>query len=183
MKKDELSLIKKAQEDDRESINALLSEYAPLALMQSRIMSPGAAQGADIDDFTQFGLMAILRAIRTFDPDGGANFKTYASRCIHNTLLDHLRKKYPDVVQFSALVDDIQNPDEDPEVKVLAAESAKELVEEIKATLSPIELEVLKLFLDEHSYDEIAVELGVERKKVDNMIYSLRKKIKRLLEK
>ena len=56
------------------------------------------------------------------------------------------------------------------------------LSEAISSVLNERETNVLKLFLDAMSYAEISQKLGIEKKQVDNTIYSLRKKIKRLLE-
>ena len=48
----------------------------------------------------------------------------------------------------------------------------------MKKLLTPFENEVLLMFADGSSYDEIANELGVSKKKVDNTLYRLRKKLK-----
>ena len=42
-------------------------------------------------------------------------------------------------------------------------------------------MNVLKLYLSAMSYQEISDKLGIEKKKVDNTIYSFRKKIKKLI--
>ena len=50
--------------------------------------------------------------------------------------------------------------------------------ERIQSLLTPFENQVLQMFIDRLSYEEIAEELGVSKKKVDNTLYRLRKKLK-----
>ena len=57
------------------------------------------------------------------------------------------------------------------------------LIDAIASTLTPTEFAVLKLYIECMSYADIAKELGIEQKKVDNTIYSAKKKIKKLLDK
>ena len=53
----------------------------------------------------------------------------------------------------------------------------------ISSVLNEREMSVLKLYLSAMSYQEISDKLGIEKKTVDNTIYSFRKKIKKLLNK
>ena len=49
--------------------------------------------GADIEDLIQEGNLALLDAIRTFDPSRGASFYTYASRSIDVGILHYLYRE------------------------------------------------------------------------------------------
>ena len=49
----------------------------------------------DADDFTQEGVIALLRAAETYSPGTNATFLTYARRIIHNAIRDVLRKALP----------------------------------------------------------------------------------------
>ena len=49
----------------------------------------------DVDDFTQEGAIALLRAAETYSPGTNATFLTYARRIIHNAIRDVLRKALP----------------------------------------------------------------------------------------
>ena len=51
--------------------------------------------------------------------------------------------------------------------------------ERIEKLLTPFENKVLRMFAEGLSYDEIAAEMNVTKKKVDNTLYRLRKKLKR----
>ncbi len=126
--------------------------------------------GAELerDDLIQAGMLGLVKAARSFDAGGKASFKTYASRCVRNSMVDELRRS-------SALPSDPL-----PESTVEDGHPAL-LWEAISAELSPEELSVLEMYLDACSYKEISEKLGIELKRVDNLIYSMRKKLKRML--
>ncbi len=48
--------------------------------------------GADIEDLISIGTIGLIKAINTYDPDRKIKLATYASRCIENEILMHLRK-------------------------------------------------------------------------------------------
>lgn len=39
------------------------------------------------DDLLSIGTVGLIKAVDTFDPDKGAHFATYASRCLQNAIL------------------------------------------------------------------------------------------------
>ena len=39
------------------------------------------------DDLISIGTVGLIKAVDTFDPDKGAHFATYASRCLQNAIL------------------------------------------------------------------------------------------------
>jgi len=46
----------------------------------------------EVDDLTQAGLIGLLSACQSYDPNQGANFQTYASIRIRGAILDELRR-------------------------------------------------------------------------------------------
>ncbi|MEC8633173.1 MAG: RNA polymerase sigma factor FliA [Pseudomonadota bacterium] len=46
----------------------------------------------ELDDLTQAGLIGLLNACQSYDPNQGANFRTYASIRIRGAILDELRR-------------------------------------------------------------------------------------------
>lgn len=44
------------------------------------------------EDLVSIGTIGLMKAVKTFDPDKNIKFATYASRCIENEILMHLRK-------------------------------------------------------------------------------------------
>lgn len=176
---DELQLIKAAQGGDERAEDELLRRYISLAKIIAH--SFNLPDALDADDLASGGMLGLVRAIRSYDPNGGAAFKTYACRCIRNTILDALRHAAPN--EEEALDENSAFCDLDPEAQYIEKENMQRLTNSIANTLNENELEVLELYLDDvTSYDDISSKLGVTRKKVDNLLYGLRKKIRKLLD-
>ena len=184
-KEQEIQLIKKAQQGDIEAENSVALAYMNLAKSIAR--SFGIAGAYDVDDLAGYGMLGLIRAIHTYDENGKANFKTYASRCIKNAIVDAVRKSESGAVEIKldSVDDEIQGEMQqtNPESIFIENETSALLFEAISSLLTPTELDVLKLHLECMSYADIAKELGLERKKVDNTIYSAKKKISKLLDK
>ena len=79
----------------------------------------------------------------------------------------------------------IDIPDEtlsvNPESMLIDNESVLGIEYKINQNLSKLELEVLSLYLDGISYQDIATKLNKTQKTVDNAIQRIRKKIKKIL--
>ena len=176
----EKELIKRARNGDVQAENEVLTAYAPLVKSIARSFY---VIGEDGDELIQMGMIGLMRAVRTYDFENTATFKTYASHCIRNTIVDAVRKQnaHPD----SDNIDDVMlfSDEQEPERIYIEDETSRLLLETISATLNEREMSVLKLFLDAMSYAEISEKLGIEKKQVDNTIYALRKKIKKILNK
>ena len=179
-KEQEIKLIKAAQNGDVDAENAVAVSYMNLAKAIARSLGVMA----DADDLAGYGMLGLMRAIRTYDENGKASFKTYASTCIRNAIVDAMRKPSVAAVNIDevALPESMQTAVQDPEDIFIENETSALLFDAITALLTPVELAVLKLHLECLSYAEIAKELGIEQKKVDNTIYSAKKKIKKLLK-
>lgn len=178
--KTEIELIVRAQQGDLACENDVLHEYAPLVKSIARSFY---VIGIDGDDLIQTGMIGLMRAVRTFNADSTASFKTYASHCIRNSILDTIRKQKK-APEPSVDLDEVFIPsnEQEPERLYIEDEASRLLAEAISAVLNEREMSVLTLYLDAISYAEISERLGIEKKQVDNTIYSLKKKIKKLLD-
>ena len=146
--------------------------------------------GGDGEDLIQEGMLGLLNAIRRYDPQGGASFKTYAERCIRNRLLtavemDNRLKNDPlnRGISLELLESDNENLGSGdvsfsrwPEDVILERERQREMKKEYVKLLSKYEMDVLKLYLNGLSYAEIANELGKTEKSIDNAVQRIRKK-------
>ncbi len=181
----EIQLIKRAQRGDIEAENSVALAYIDLAKSIAR--SFGVVGAYDVDDLAGYGMLGLIRAIHTYDENGKANFKTYATRCVRNAIVDAVRKADSGRVEVNldSVEDGLQNDPRqtNPESIFIENETSALLFDAISSLLTPTELDVLKLHLECMSYADIASELGLERKKVDNAIYSAKKKIKKLIGK
>ena len=99
-------------------------------------------------------------------------------------MIDELRKKSPLVtvsIGEDPIIDNLPSS-ADPEKDYIDKETATLLFDAIRSTLSDAELEVLKFYLDGMSYQEISQKLDMEKKKVDNTLYNVKKKIKNIVK-
>ena len=145
--------------------------------------------GGDSEDLTQEGMMGLLSAVRSFCPALGTSFQTYAETCIRHRLLTAIKsaarcKHGPlnDAISFeSSHFDESQTQAalslRTLEDQILAQERADEMWDRFSRVLSGFEHDVLKLFLEGHSYQEMAGRLGKSPKSVDNAVQRIRKKL------
>ncbi len=178
-----INLIKLAQAGDAEAKAQIYLAYGNLVRSIARSKTLVSAD-TDYDDLNQIGCFGLLRAIDTFNADGGASFKTYAATCIENAILDELRKKRlaTEPIDENPTVGAL-SPASDPEESVINVETATKLYAAIRAELNDVEFAVLNLYIEGLTYQEISARLDLQKKKVDNTIYSIKKKIKTLLHK
>ena len=162
---------------DREALSALIIRYYPIAVCKARKM---AHDGSDTDDILQEGVMGLLDAVKSFDKDNGAAFRTYANICMRNRMLNAVSA----AARKSEALEDIeeqQDSESSPESIVVQREHEKLLFENISHMLSGNEWSVLQLYLNALPYSEIAKRLGVSVKSVDNAMQRVRKKLKKNL--
>ena len=178
---DENILILKAQDGDGEAESELMLSYVPLVLS---IASSYFSSNVENDELTQAGFIGLMKAIRKYDVNkGSASFKTYASTCIHNTIRTALRRENA-IPKDAPLSDAFNIPSEmDIPSAYEDEESERLLMSQISSVLNECEMNVLKLYIAKASYREISEQLGIAKKKVDNTIYAIKNKIKKLLDK
>ncbi|MGN0453149.1 MAG: sigma-70 family RNA polymerase sigma factor [Ruminococcus sp.] len=142
-----------------------------------------SAAGFDRSDFMQEGLLALLSACKSFSSEGCASFRTYTALCISRRFMSVIRKAHakgaiPDDTLIS--YDDIEISDQNtqnPETLFIEKESSIGLQNTIRQKLSPLELEVLRLYLQGLSYADISELLGKSSKSVDNALQRIRRKL------
>ena len=180
---------------DRQAEERLVVKYMRLVRRCSR---PFFLVGGAPEDLIQEGMLGLLSAIRQYDPKQNAAFKTYAELCIKNRLLSAVKtdsrlKHNPlndGLPLYSLLSEESQIPllaytelfRRTPEEQVLARENKMELQQSFKRCLSPMERNVLRLYLDGLSYQEIAEQTGKPIKAVDNAIQRIRRKLAQNLD-
>ena len=165
---------------------ALAERYVRLVRVCAR---PFFLSGGDSEDLIQEGMLGLLSAIREYDSDKGASFKTYAEVCIRNRIQSAIRsaarKKHAPlndgIPLDEVLSDDSQSLgtqlyQRSPEEQVLARETEKEFIHAYSRNLSQMEAQILSLYLEGLSYREIAAMIGRDTKAVDNAVQRIRRK-------
>ena len=143
--------------------------------------------GVDPDDLFQEGLIGLSNAVKSYSPDGGASFRTYADVCISHRIISLVRSVLSkrNMINHLALplceqFDETSSSDTEPEKVVVDVESLRELWEKIKQRLSEMEFRVLELYLEGGDYDSISERLCISRKSCDNAMQRVRKKLRTL---
>lgn len=174
-------LVNRAKAGDKRSESELIEEVkaqiSPVVLSYQKTFN---SLGIDADDAVQRLLVKVPAILQNYNEDRN-DFFAYVKTCARN-LFNTLCTKRRKVVDAFVPIDDGSTALGDGG-KAISDFESEELVNkflsEAKAILKEQEYDALVLFGNGYSYEEIAVELGVERKKVDNLLYSARKKIKR----
>jgi len=153
--------------------------------------------GGDSEDLLQEGMLGLLSAIRQFNPEEGATFKTYAQFCIENRLKSAVksdkRLKHSPLNDRISL-DDILSEETKanpaymcesnrriPEEQVLARESKTDFLLVFSQYLSRLENEILSHYLNGLSYKEISAATARSVKSVDNAVQRIKHKLARHL--
>ncbi len=129
------------------------------------------------EDIIQEGMIGLFYAVDTFKEEKEIKFSTYASVCIRNRINNALQRLWRIKKQTdgSQDVEDIVISS-DPLDDVLLQEVSSSL-EQAVLELDEMEKTVLALYLDKKSYQDIAKELAISTKKVDNILMKLKSKL------
>ncbi len=145
------------------------------------------AEGYELSDFMQEGLIGLLSACKSFDVDGGMTFKNYAMLCVENrfrSIYRHQNKKGQLSLSSMMPLDDTLSTLEDSNALTMqefleSKEYIKSVFSKIEGELSTLEKKVLMLYLSGYSYRQTATALNVSEKAIDNALYRIRKKLSR----
>lgn len=188
--KDE-ELISRFENGESEILDYLMEKYKNMVRKKARTMF---LIGGENDDLIQEGMIGLFKAVRDYQPDRDAAFQTFASICvdrqIYNAIQSSNRQKHQPLNSYISLSEqDGENEEhlgdnwgENPESIIIDQENVQDLEQEITATLSPMENQVLEYYLAGNGYGEIAQIMGKTPKSIDNALQRIRIKIREQLE-
>jgi len=134
------------------------------------------AGGVNEQDLKQEGMLALLKAARTFDAEKQVKFETYASTVIYNRMIDIVRKEKADRKEgVTAIQDNDARVNTTPEQIFWGKERGREIEKVLKQQCSEIELAIYKSHYLGRSYSEISFTFDVTKKKIDNTIQKVKK--------
>ncbi len=167
-------LCARSRAGDDEALSLLMKRYSHLIFEKAGSVY---CRGLERDDLYQEGMIALFRAVMTYEEGKGASFRTYALTCVTNRFRDLLRKSGGAIVSVS--MDDIQLPHLDgPENEIIARDELERLGKWMQRSLSEKERAILLCYLSGMSYAEIAQWQGCDVKSVSNALLRVRKKLK-----
>ena len=97
-KEDELEALLLFQKGDMQARNKLIEHNLRLVVYIAKRFE---SNPIFMEDLISIGTFGLIKAIQTFDLDKNIKLVTYASRCIENEILMHLRKKNKQKVEVS----------------------------------------------------------------------------------
>ena len=185
------TLCTKAASGDRVAEEILVMRYNRLVRVCAR---PFFLAGGDSEDLIQEGMLGLLSAIRSFQANKAASFRTYAEICIKSRLISAVRtaasgKHSPlnsyisfETPSFDGIADSSQATAVgmqhlNPEDVLISREELQEYLDTAKGQLSGFEAKVLSFYLDGLSYQEIATQVKRSPKSVDNAVQRIRRKL------
>ncbi|HET7483666.1 MAG TPA: RNA polymerase sporulation sigma factor SigH [Actinomycetota bacterium] len=191
-------LVARARAGDELSVEALLNRYRHYARAKARTYF---LAGADREDIVQEGMIGLFKAIRDFQADKNTAFRAFAELCITRQIITAIktatRQKHMPLNSYVSLTkpttteDGDQRPleealthivEDDPAELVISSEEISNIKGSIKRLLSELEAEVLQLYMDGKSYQEIADMLGRHVKSIDNALQRIKRKLEHHLE-
>lgn len=135
------------------------------------------------DDWFQEGMIGLLSAVRSYNPEKGASFATYASVCITNRLKSVCRRvagnanaPLDESLEFT---DSVVPPAVSVEESYISNEYRRFISENFFSVLSETERNVIGFYIAGFSYREIADRLGMTKKSVDSAICRAKAKLKK----
>ena len=169
---------------DEAAFNELVLRYLGKITSIARKYS---AQGYEQNDFVQEGLMGLLYAVKTYDPDGGMSFKSYVSLVAERRFISIIRRQNTQksvplsaIVELDTLDSEVVDLSRSPEEQIMLREQIDLAMQQLRGILSTRELEVFLLYTEGLSYNAIAERLGVSEKSVDNALQRAKRKIQKL---
>jgi RNA polymerase sporulation-specific sigma factor len=191
---EDLQFVLKARNGSATALDTLIRRYTPFVRLKA---SAYFLVGGGNDDLIQEGLIGLYKAVRDFRPDKETSFRSFAELCVTRQIITAIKsatrfKHSPlnSYVSFShtpagqesdgdcTLGDALPGSNvNDPAVCVISTEELQSLVGCLGTTLSGLESDALRLYLEGSSYEEMAEELACDTKTIDNALQRVKRKI------
>lgn len=182
---DEAIYLQKYFDGDEEARNILIERNLRLV---AHICKKYNIPNVDNDDLISIGTIGLIKGINTFNNDKGVRLATYASRCIENEILMHLRsiKKLGAEVYLNepigkdkddneiSLIDILENDEKNIEDEIDLKMKTKKLYERMKDILKGREKTIIELRFGlggnkPKTQNQIAEMMGISRSYVSRI--------------
>ena len=187
------ALVAAARGGDDRALAELLTKYRGFARSKARSYY---LVGADREDIVQEGMIGLYKAVRDFNPDLQTSFHAFAELCITRQIITAIktatRQKHGPLNNYVSFSRPVLSDEEgerclgdliptraisDPADLVISAERIRALQKHFDDVLSDLEAEVLRLYVDGKSYQEIAEMLQRHVKSIDNALQRIKRKL------
>jgi len=195
---EDIDLVALVHDGDDRCIEVLLARYRNFARSKARSYF---LAGSDKEDVVQEGMIGLFKAIRDFQAETGTPFRAFAELCISRQILTAIktanRQKHQPLnssvsLDAPAYGDDqsdrsvgdnlVASTIHDPAELVISAQEIEAIRDTMHESLTDLEGDVLRLYMDGKSYEEIAGVLGNHVKSIDNALQRIKRKLQRHIE-
>lgn len=186
-------LVRLFQSGEGWALDVLLQRYRRFARAKTRTYF---LVGADADDIEQEGLIGLYKAARDFRSDRQSSFRAFAELCVTRQVISAIkaanRQKHQPLNRYVSIsgVRGSDDPAEgaveemlgdhracDPADEVVSQEQIDSFRRSMAESLSELEVEVLRLYVEGKSYHEIGCHLGRHVKSIDNALQRIKRKL------
>jgi RNA polymerase sporulation-specific sigma factor len=186
-------LVARSQAGDTFALDVLLQRYRRFARSKARTYF---LVGADADDVEQEGLIGLYKAARDFRPDRQSSFRAFAELCVTRQVISAIkaatRQKHQPLNRYVSIsgVRGSDDPGEasveellddhraiDPADEIVSQEQIDGMRRSMAESLSGLEVDVLRLYVEGKSYQEIGSHLGRHVKSIDNALQRIKRKL------
>lgn len=190
-------VIEEAKSGNNKALEYLINKYKSFVRAKARTYF---LIGADREDIIQEGMIGLYKAIRDYREDKLSSFRAFAELCITRQIITAIktatRQKHIPLNSYVSLNKPIFDEESDrtlmdiiseesisdPEEMIINREEFSGIESKIGELLSGLEWEVLTLYLQGKSYQEIAEELDRHVKSIDNALQRVKRKLEKFLE-
>lgn len=185
-----------ARECDGGALEYLLNKYKNFVRAKARSYF---LIGADREDIVQEGMIGLYKAIRDFRSTRLTSFRAFAELCITRQIITAIktatRQKHRPLNSYVSLNKPVYDEESDrtlidviasgkisnPEEIFIGKEDFSTIESKMGKLLSPLEMQVLKKYIEGKSYYEVAHELDRSVKSVDNALQRVKNKLEKLI--
>ncbi|TDL30584.1 RNA polymerase sporulation sigma factor SigH [Jeotgalibacillus sp. S-D1] len=191
------SIIELVHNGNTEALDYLITKYRNFVRAKARSYF---LIGADKEDIIQEGMIGLYKAIRDYKGEKLTSFKAFAELCITRQIITAIktatRQKHIPLNSYISLDKPLYDEESDrtlmdvisgakptdPEALIIHREEFSKIEDKMAELLSDLERQVLSLYLDGQSYQEISKELDRHVKSIDNALQRVKRKLERYLE-
>lgn len=183
-RQEEAAFIARLGEGDQGASAALIEHNLRLVVYIARRFEN---TGVGLEDLISIGTIGLIKAVGTYKPEKSIKLATYASRCIENEILMHLRKtvNLKSEVPFDEplstdwngnelLLSDILGTESDIVIRPMEEDADRQMLLAALKTLTPREREIITLRFGlggrkEHTQKEVAERLGISQSYISRL--------------
>ena len=195
---EELELINRLANKDESAKNLLIEHNLRLVVYIAKKFDN---TGTDLEDLISVGAIGLVKAVQSFNVEKNIKLATYASRCIENEILMHIRKKSKQTGEVSLdeplnydkdgnelLLSDILVYEGDSINKEMEKSSEKQILWEAIKKLNMREQQIMELRFgltgqEESTQKEVADMLGISQSYISRIEKKILSRLKKDLAK